>query len=139
MNTIYQALAEYVHDEKLLIDYLYIVYVLLSKYWKNIYDFLYEIKKIDDKLYEIMVFFKEEKFDRKDVYDLLMYGIEKTGYNVLEIELWKWVSIEELRNLPEWEQIVSEKKDDAGLMVKTADGKIYKRFVLDDVKKMLGL
>ena len=136
MNTIYQALAEYVHDEKLLIEYLYIVYVLLSKYGKTIYDFLDEIKKIDDKLYEIMVFFEEEKFDKKDVYDLLMYWIEKTGYNIIEIDLWKWVKLEEI-DLPEGEKIINQKLDDAGLMVKTADWKIYKRFVLDDVKKML--
>jgi len=138
MNTIYQALLEYLHDDKLLIDYLYVIYNLLSKYGKTVYDFIDEIRKVDDKLAEVIVFFQEENFDRKDVSDLLMYGIEKTGYNVLEIELGKWVDVPDL-SLPEGEKIVKEKPDDAGLMIKTADGKIYKRFVLDDVKKMLDL
>jgi len=138
MNTIYQALLEYLHDDKLLIDYLYVIYNLLSKYGKTVYDFIDEIRKVDDKLAEVIVFFQEENFDRKDVYDLLMYGIEKTGYNVLEIDLGKWVDVSDL-SLPEGEKIVKEKSDDAGLMLKTADGKIYKRFVLDDVKKMLDL
>ena len=138
MNTIYQALLEYLHDDKLLIDYLYVIYNLLSKYGKTVYDFIDEIRKVDDKLAEVIAFFQEENFDRKDVYDLLMYGIEKTGYNVLEIDLGKWVDVSDL-SLPEGEKIVKEKSDDAGLMLKTADGKIYKRFVLDDVKKMLDL
>jgi hypothetical protein len=42
-------------------------------------------------------------------------------------------------SLPEGEKVVENVEDDAGIMIKTADGKIYKRFVLDDVKKLLGL
>jgi len=138
MNLVYQALLDYIQDEKLLVDYLYIVYVLLSKYGNSIYQFLDEIKKVDEKLYEIMVFFYEEKFSRKDVYDLLMYAINTTWYNIIEVKLWKWVDLQSL-SLPEWEVIENKKEDDAGLMIKTADWKIYKRFVLDDVKKMLDL
>ena len=138
MNLVYQALLDYVQDEKLLVEYLYVIYVLFSKYGNSIYQFLNEIKKVDEKLYEIMVFFYEEKFSRKDVYDLLMYAINTTWYNIIEIKLGKWVNIEDL-SLPEWEIIENKDEDDAGLMVKTADWKIYKRFVLDDVKKMLNL
>jgi len=138
MNLVYQALLDYVQDEKLLVEYLYVIYVLFSKYGNSIYQFLNEIKKVDEKLYEIMVFFYEEKFSRKDVYDLLMYAINTTWYNIIEIKLGKWVNVEDL-SLPEWEIIENKDEDDAGLMVKTADWKIYKRFVLDDVKKMLNL
>lgn len=138
MNLVYQALLDYVQDEKLLVEYLYVIYVLFSKYGNSIYQFLDEIKKVDEKLYEIMVFFYEEKFSRKDVYDLLMYAINTTWYNIIEIKLGKWVNVEDL-SLPEWEIIENKDEDDAGLMVKTADWKIYKRFVLDDVKKMLNL
>ncbi len=138
MQTIYEALVEYVGNEKLVVDYLYIIYLLLDKYGKSLYDMVDLIKQVDEKLWEILTYFAEEKFDKKDIYDLLMYAISKTGYNVLEIKLGKWADAEKL-SLPESEKVVEKVEDDAGIMIKTADGKIYKRFVLDDVKKLLGL
>jgi len=138
MQTIYEALVEYVGNEKLVVDYLYIIYLLLDKYGKSLYDMVDLIKQTDEKLWEILTYFAEEKFDKKDIYDLLMYAISKTGYNVLEIKLGKWADAEKL-SLPESEKVVEKVEDDAGIMIKTADGKIYKRFVLDDVKKLLGL
>jgi len=138
MQTIYEALVEYVGNEKLVVDYLYVIYLLLDKYGKTLYEMVDLIKQVDEKLWEVLTYFAEEKFDKKDVYDLLIYAISKTGYNVLEIKLGKWADAENL-SLPEGEKVVENVEDDAGIMIKTADGKIYKRFVLDDVKKLLGL
>jgi len=138
MQTIYEALVEYVGNEKLVVDYLYVIYLLLDKYGKTLYEMIDLIKQVDEKLWEVLTYFAEEKFDKKDVYDLLIYAISKTGYNVLEIKLGKWADAENLP-LPEGEKVVEKVEDDAGIMIKTADGKIYKRFVLDDVKKLLGL
>ena len=138
MQTIYEALVEYVGNEKLVVDYLYVIYLLLDKYGKTLYEIVDLIKQVDEKLWEVLTYFAEEKFDKKDVYDLLIYAISKTGYNVLEIKLGKWADAENLP-LPEGEKVVEKVEDDAGIMIKTADGKIYKRFVLDDVKKLLGL
>ena len=138
MQTIYEALVEYVGNEQLVVDYLYVIYLLLDKYGKPLYDMLDLIKQVDEKLWEVLTYFAEEKFDKKDVYDLLMYVISRTGYNVLEIKLGKWADTESLL-LPEGEKVIEKVEDDAGIMIKTADGKIYKRFVLDDVKKLLGL
>jgi len=42
---------------------------------------------VDEKLAEVITYFQEEKFDKKMVYDLLMYAISKTGYNVVELKL----------------------------------------------------
>jgi len=136
MKTIYNALVEYVWDKKLIVDYLYIIYLFLDKYWKTLYDMIDFVKKIDKKFWEILVYFNEEKLDKKNVHDLLMYAISKTGYNVFEIKLGKWANEDDL-SLLEGEKIIEKVEDDAGIMIKTADGKVYKRFVLDDVKKLL--
>ena len=138
MQTIYEALVEYVGNEKLVVDYLYVIYLLMDKYGRSLYDFIDLIKKVDKKLWEVLTYFAEEKLDKKGIYDLLMYAISKTGYNVLEIKLGKWADAESL-SLPRGEKVIEKVEDDVGIMVKTADGKIYKRFVIDDVKKLLKL
>ncbi len=138
MDIIYKALLDYVKDEKILVDYLYVIYTLLDKYGKTLYDFVDRIKEVDEKLAEVLIYFKEENFDKTDVYKLLMDAISKTGYNVLEVTLGENVNIEEF-DLPEWDVNVKSKPDDVGIEIKTADGKVYKRFLLEDVKRMLDL
>ena len=137
MQAIYEALVEYLGNEKLVVDYLYVIYLLLDKYWNSLYEFIDEIRKVDEKLAEVITYFQEEKFDKKMVYDLLMYAISKTGYNVVELKLWKWLTSDDVKI--DNAEIVTENVDsDAGLMIHTADWKVYKRFMLEDVKKLLG-
>jgi len=137
MELVYNVLLSYVWNDKLLVDYLYIVYNLLDKYGKKIYDYVDVIKHVDTKLGELMVYFKEENYTKKNIYELLLYAIWKTWYNVFELNIGAWLNEEELW-LERWEKIVKESLQ-PGLMIKTIDWKIYKRFIMDDVKKLLDL
>ncbi len=136
MDIIYKWLVEYVGDEKIVVNYIYVMYVLLDRYWKRLYDFVDVLKDIDEKFLEILHYFSGEKFDKKDMYNLLMYVVSKTNYNVFNVKLWKWVNISDI-HLTNWEIVIDEKNDDVWFMLKTADWKIFKRFVMDDVRKLL--
>lgn len=137
MDLVYNVLLSYVWNDKLLVDYLYIVYQLLDKYGKKIYDYVDVIKQVDTKLGELMVYFKEENYTKKNIYELLLYTIWKTWYNVFELNIWGWLNEGDLK-LGDWEKVV-KKSSQPGLMIKTVDWKIYKRFIIDDVKKLLDL
>lgn len=139
MNSVYTWLLEYIKDEKKLVEYLYVLYVIFSKYWKWIYNYIKQISDENNNLWEILSFFKEEKYTKKDVYKLLEYWIKKSWYNITNVELWIWVDLDSLKLDKNTDIIVSEKNGDSWVFIKTADNKIYKRFLLDDVKKVLGL
>lgn len=138
MNKIYEALVKYLQDEKKVVEYLYVVYMLLDKYWLTIFDFVDQIKSVDEKLWELFVFFLEEWYEKKQIYDLLSYAIEKTWYNITNVIVGKWVNAKDFP-LPNWDINVASKNDDSWIMIQTADWKIYKRFLLEDVKKMLNI
>lgn len=138
MNSVLKALQEYVNDDKILVDYLYVLLKLFDKYNNSIYNYIDQISKVDEKLWEILKYFQEEKYKRKDVYSLLQQAIEETWYNVYEIKKGEWVD-ENIVDLKNPADIVEEKVSDIWIYVKSADNKIYKRFVLDDVKKILNL
>jgi len=138
MNSVLSALREYVNDDKILVDYLFVLLKLFDKYAKWIYNHINEVSSIDEKLWEILKYFKEEKYNRKDIYNLLMLAIKETWYNIYEIKEGEWVdkNIVDIQNPAD---VIEEIVDDIGIYAKTADSKIYKRFVLDDVKKLLNL
>ena len=138
MNSVLKALKEYVKDDKLLLDYLFVSLKLFDKYGKSIYNYIYEISNTDNKLWDIILYFKEEKYRRKDIYTLLQQAIQETWYNVYELKLWEWVS-KDIINLTNPADIIEEKVSDIWIYAKSADNKIYKRFILDDVKKILNL
>jgi len=135
MNTIYSWLVEYLKEEKKVVEYLYILHHFFSLYWNNIYNYIEQISSIDQQLWEVLKFCKEEKYSKKDIYELLMYSIKKSWFNIFDIRLWKW--LDQIQLSENWEQIIEHVSDDAWLYIKSADNKIYKRFVLDDVKKVL--
>lgn len=135
MNTIYDWLVEYLKDKKKVVEYLYILHHFFSLYWNNIYNYIKQISSIDEQLWEVLKFCKEEKYSKKDLYELLMYSIQKSWFNIFDIKLWKWLGKINLNE--EWEQIIEKIDNDAWLYVRSADNKIYKRFVLDDVRKLL--
>ena len=135
MNTIYSWLVEYLKEEKKVVEYLYILHHFFSLYWNNIYNYIEQISSIDQQLWEVLKFCKEEKYSKKDIYELLMYSIKKSWFNIFDIKLWKW--LDQIQLSENWEQIIENISDDAWLYIKSADNKIYKRFVLDDVKKVL--
>jgi len=138
MNSVLKGLREYIWDDKLLVDYLYAALKLFDKYWKGIYNYLDKISQVDSKLWEIFKYFREEKYWRKDIYTLLESSIKETGYNVYELK--KWNVDDDIVKLENPADIIEENIDeDIGVYVKSADNKIYKRFVLDDVKKILNL
>jgi len=139
MNSVYAWLLEYVKYEKKLVEYMYVLYIIFSKYWKWIYNYIEQISAENNDLWEILKFFKEGKYTKKDVYKLLEYWIKKSWYNIANIELWIWISLDSIKMDKNTDIIVSEKDGDSWVFVKTADNKIYKRFLLDDVKKVLGL
>ena len=135
MNTIYDWLVEYLKDKKKVVEYLYILHHFFSLYWNNIYNYIEQISSIDEQLWEVLKFCKEEKYSKKDLYELLMYSIKKSWFNIFDIKLWKW--LDKINLNEEWEQIIEKIDNDAWLYVRSADNKIYKRFVLDDVRKLL--
>ena len=135
MNTIYSWLVEYLKNEKKVVEYLYVLHHFFSLYWKNIYNYIEQISSIDAQLWEVLKFFEEEKYSKKDVYELLMYSIKQSWYNIFDIKLWKWLN--QIKLPEKWEEIIESIDNDAWLYIKSADNKIYKRFVLDDVKKVL--
>jgi len=135
MNTIYSWLVEYLKEEKKVVEYLYVLHHFFSLYWNNIYNYIEQISNIDQQLWEVLKFCKEEKYSKKDIYELLMYSIKKSWFNIFDIKLWKW--LDQMQLSENWEQIIENISDDAWLYIKSADNKIYKRFVLDDVKKVL--
>ncbi len=135
MNTIYSWLIEYLKEEKKVVEYLYILHHFFSLYWNNIYNYIDQISNIDTQLWEVLKFCKEEKYSKKDLYELLMYAIQKSWFNIFDIKLWKWLNQIELTQ--HWDKIIENIDNDAWLYIKSADNKIYKRFILDDVKKVL--
>ncbi len=135
MEKVYEALKQLLWDEKKIVEYLFVIYKLFEKYGKSLYSFVEVIEKIDKNLAQVILFFKEENYKLKDIYNLLQFSIQKANYNIAELIIWKPLSERDIQL--ENTEIVSEEKDEPGLMVKTADGKIYKRFLLDDVKKLL--
>jgi len=138
MNPVLKWLQEYIKDDKMLVDYLFVILKLFDKYNKLLYNHIDDIVQIDSKLAELVKFFKEEKYKRRDIYGLLMLAIQETWYNVYELKLGEWVD-ENIVNIKNPSDIIEEKVDDIGVYAKSADSKIYKRFVLDDVKKILNL
>ena len=135
MNTIYSWLVEYLKDEKKVVEYLYVLHYFFSLYWNNIYNYIDQISNIDTQLWEVLKFCKEEKYSKKNIYELLMYSIKKSWFNIFDIKLWKWLNQIELTE--KWDKIIENINNDAWLYIKSADNKIYKRFILDDVKKVL--
>ena len=135
MNIIYSWLVEYLKEEKKVVEYLYILHHFFSLYEDNIYNYIEQISSINTELWEILKFCKEKKYSKKNVYELLMYSIKKSWFNVFDIKLWKW--LDQIKLDEEWEQIVENIDNDVWLYIKSADNKIYKRFILDDVKKIL--
>ena len=138
MEKVYLVLLEYVWDKKILVNYVYILYKLLNKY-PNLPKFIEKISQVDTKLAEILKFFEEEKYSTKDIYVLLQYIIDKTWINVLEIEISSDINLQDFNLDVEGDIILKEKDDDVWVKIKTADSKIYKRFLLEDVKKILKL
>ena len=135
MNTIYSWLVEYLKDEKKVVEYLYVLHYFFSLYWNNIYNYIDQISNIDTQLWEVLKFCKEEKYSKKNIYELLMYSIKKSWFNIFDIKLWKWLNQIELTE--KWDKIIENINNDAWLYIKSADNKIYKRFILDDVRKIL--
>ncbi len=135
MNTIYSWLVEYLKDEKKVVEYLYVLHYFFSLYWNNIYNYIDQISNIDTQLWEVLKFCKEEKYSKKNIYELLMYSIKKSWFNIFDIKLWKWLNQIELTE--KWDKIIENINDDAWLYIKSADNKIYKGFILDDVRKIL--
>jgi len=138
MNSVLKWLKEYIGDDKMLVDYLYITLKLFDKYGKWLYNYINQISLVDEKLWEIIKFFKEEKYNRKDIYTLLESAIKETWYNVYEVKVGEQ-SETNIVNLENPSDIIEEKVSDIWVYAKSADNKIYKRFVLDDVKKILNL
>lgn len=132
-NIVYQWLSKYIEDDKKLVQYLYVLYILFSKYQDSIYSYKQEVKKIDVKLYDILDFFQEKKFSKKDIYKLLDYSIKQTWYNIYNLS--KSPSFDNISL--NWDIIYKQVEDDTWVYIKSADNKIYKRFLLDDVKKTL--
>jgi len=132
-DIVYEWLSKYVKDDKKLVQYLYVLYLLFSKYNDSIYSYIDQIKSENEKLWDILEFFQEKKFYKKDVYELLDYAIKKTWYNIYNLS--KSLTFENI-NL-NWDIIEKQVKDDVWIYIKSIDSKIYKRFLLDDVKKIL--
>lgn len=136
-NAVYEWLVEYIKDDKKLVEYLYVLHYFFQKYGSSVNSYLKQFEKIDESLTEILKFFIEQKYQKKDIYNLLQYAIKKTWYNVFDIshsedfEIWSFVS-ENAQDIIE--NIV---KNDTWVYIKTADNKIYKRFLLEDVKKLI--
>lgn len=139
MEKLYLALLEYLWDKKLLVDYIFIVYKLLNKYWESLYNYLDKISQVDEKFSEILKFFQEEKFSTADIYVFLNYLIEKTWINVLEIKASEEINLDDFNLNIEWDKVVEKVKDDVGVKIRTIDSKIYKRFLLNDIRKILKL
>ncbi len=132
-NIIYQWLSTYIKDDKKLVQYLYVLYLLFSKHQDTVYSYITQVKNVNDKIWDMLDFFEEKKFKKKDIYNLLEYSINKTWYNVFELH--KSSSFN--TDLDQEETICKNIDSDVWVYVKTADNKIYKRFLLDDVQKML--
>ena len=130
---VYKALCEHVKDEKKVVEYLYVLYVLLSKYGNSLFLYLEQVKVVNKELWDLLEFFKEEKFTKKDIYQLLLYAIKKTNYNIYVLR--KSSSFPKIQL--DWDVIEQKIEDDTGIYIKSADNKIYKRFLHDDVKKLL--
>jgi len=135
MKIIYCWLEKYIQDDKLLVEYLYVLYHFFSLNGKKIYNYIEQISYVNEQLWEILKFFKEKKYDKKDIYELLIFSIKQTWYNIFEVKLWKW--LDDIKIWEKWEKIVENTINDAWIYIKSADSKIYKRFALDDVKKVL--
>ena len=139
MNSVLKWLQQYINDDKLLVDYLYIILKLFDKNWKSLYNYIDKISNINPQISEIISYFKEENYKRKHIYELLQQAIQETWYNVYELKIWENTS-ENIIALENPADIVEEKiESDVGIYAKSADNKIYKRFLLDDVKKILKL
>jgi len=139
MNPVLKWLKQYINDDKLLVDYLYVILKLFDKNGKSLYNYIEQISLVNNQIAEILKFFKEENYKRKDIYELLQQAIQETWYNVYELKVWENTP-ENIVSLENPGDIVEEKiKNDVGIYAKSADNKIYKRFLLDDVKKILKL
>jgi len=132
-DVVYEWLSKYVEDDKKLVQYLYVLYILFSKYKDNIYSYINQVKSVDEKLWDILEFFQEKKSNKKDVYKLLEYSIKQTWYNVYNLS--KSISFDNIDL--NWDIIEKQVKDDVWIYIKSVDSKIYKRFLLDDVGKSL--
>jgi hypothetical protein len=139
MKFVYLALVEYLKDKKLVVIYLYVIYKLFLKYWKTLYDYIDVVSNSSQQIWEILKYFKQEKFTQKDIYNLLIHAIDTSSYNIYEIQVWRWLDLSDITLPIEWDVSVETATDDVGLFIKTANNKVYKRFVLDDVKKLLNL
>lgn len=132
-DIVYEWLSRYVEDDKKLVQNLYVLHLFFSKYQDIVYAYIDQVKSIDKKLWEILEFFKEKKYTKKDVYNLLEYSIKQTWYNIYNLS--KSVSFDNISL--KWDIIEKQIKDNIWVYIKSADSKIYKRFLLDDVKKSL--
>lgn len=132
-NVLYEWLSKYIENNDKLVQYLYILYLLFSKYQNSIYSYIDQVKSVDKKLWDMLEFFRDEKYTKKDVYKILQYAIKKTWYNIYNLS--KSISFNDIPL--RWDVIKNQVKDDIWLYIKSADNKIYKRFLLDDVKKSL--
>jgi len=130
---VYEWLSKYIKNNKKLVQYLYVLYALFYKYQNNIYSYVDQIRIVNWQLWDILSFFKEKKYNKKDVYTLLQDSIKKTWYNIYTInKSWKIGNIK-----IDWDVIENNIDNDIWIYIKSADNKIYKRFLLDDIKKSL--
>lgn len=139
-NLDYEWMLEYIKDDKKLVEYLYVLHYFFQKYWNSVNSYHNAFTKINADLWELLLFCIEEKYQKKDISNLLQYAIRKTWHNVFQVYSSDWVDISQFSEINSKEEILREElTGDAGVYIKSADNKIYKRFLLDDVRKIVWL
>ncbi len=139
---VYKSLKKFLKEDKLIVEYLFIAYKLYKKYGKSLYKSTNKIKTIDEKLFEILLFFKEEKYTSADILSILLYTIKTTKHNIVEVTRHKNISENDINDFIKnnlWTDytLIDSISDKIWLKIKTADMKIYNRFLDSDVKKCI--
>gem|GEM_PF-2789471 len=89
---VYKSLNQFLKNDKDVVEYLFVAYKLYKKYGKSLEKSLDKVKAIDEKLFEVILFFKEEKYKTADVLSILLYAVKTANYNVIEVTRHKSVS-----------------------------------------------
>ena len=139
---VYKSLKEFLKDEKTIVEYLFVAYKLYKKYGKSLEKHIDNIKFIDKKLFEILLFFKEEKYTTSDVLSILLYATKIAKHNIVEVTRHKSITKNDVdafvkKNLWTDYTLLDNISDKIGLKVKTIDMKIYNRFLNSDVEKCI--
>jgi len=141
-NLVYKSLKEFFKDDKAIVEYLFVAYKLYKKHGKSLEKHIDNIKSIDKKLFEVLLFFKEEKYKTSDVLSILLYAVETTNYNIIEVTRHKSITEADIdafvkKNLWTDYTLIDSISDKVGLKIKTVDMKIYNRFLNSDVEKCI--